>query len=706
MKQFPNCGPPQILVDTEGWQRPNNFSNRQLITVIREVDSINRHRYTWIQVFSPVLTRLLKALPNIAGLQNPVDDVLEINEPFVELFHNRRDLHDAAKSEHLEGFTNLDLLQVRRHIRFILDFINFEFRDISHKLDDLESDRPLNTITYPEIWMLYKPGTVVYNLKDGEYEAFVVEEIRGLQKRRNPRNRSHSHTRLYVTCFSIDYDGEIFGRVWSQHCLSPFRGSKQISSLDLVPEKFLPDIAKIKTSLLNRGKAFWDLQGQRYCEYTGKMYSEHDDEETSRVMVDRLTYQRHNEWPISINRKQGPSEICNKNLMNNRVDRSRKDTPDQSQDIDEWDAPIHRWARTPLLPHDDAAEWAAEREGMEFDYYQTYQRCMIDRPALPELSKFETYDVLDPKDEPRELALLLSPQYVHGYCLRDEVWRKLNVNQLRPVTFRQSAWDSLVFDGENKDMVEAMVSSYVSKSANPTGLLTSKGQGLIALLHGPSGNGKTLAAECAAEAFSKPLIQITCADLCTNFNEFEAHLKEIFEYVKTWGAILVLDKADILLQDPGTTTLEQNALIGIFSRALDNFSGMLFLTADRVSSSDQAVQSRIHVSIPMPALDEKRRVQVWNIFLNDLAKNSAIEPGRQGPLKQLVREKWCKHTLSGRQIQSAIQMALVLAERKGTVLGEAEVDGVLRLGGKGERNGHQAKGEMGALEGFEEVDKP
>ena len=700
VKQFPAYGAPRILqeLDIKDRDQPNNFDHRQLITVIRETDSINRHRYTWIQVFSPVFTRLAKALPNLIGLQNAVDNVLEINEPFVELFHNRRALLDAVKCERLEGFTNLDLLQARRHIRFILDFIGSEFKDISHKLDDLESDRPLNTIKYPELWMLYKPGTIVYSHKDGEYEAFVVEEIRGLQKRRNPRNRSHTHTRLYVICFSIDYDGEIFGRVWSEHCLSPFRGSKQISCLDLIPEKFLPNAAKIKTSLLNRGKTFWDLQGQQYCEHTGKMYSEHTDEEISRVMVDRLTYQRHNNWPISINRKQGPSKTCNKNLLNNRLD--------QSRGLNEWDAPLHRVARTPFLPPDDAAEWDAEREGMEFEYYEAYQRCMIDRPALSESDNFKYYDVLDFKGESDELTLLLCPQHVHGYCLRDKVWKKLNVNQLHPVTFPKNPWDSLVLDAEYKSIIDAMVSSYISKTSRTNSVVTSKGQGMVAHLCGPSGSGKTLTTECVADAFSKPLYQVACLDLGANTKHFEGRLKETFDYAQTWGAILVLDTADIFLQDPKTTSLEDDTLVSTFLRALDTFSGLCFLTTDRVTNPNQAVLSRIHVTIPVPALDETRRIQVWDIFINGLAAKSTIQPARQELLKQLVRDKWCKQPLNGRQIQNVMRMALVMAENKGCLIGEKEVDALLRIGREFEENVPQEKGNVGALEGFEEVDRP
>ena len=68
------------------------------------------------------------------------------------------------------------------------------------------------------------------------------------------------------------------------------------------------------------------------------------------------------------------------------------------------------------------------------------------------------------------------------------------MTQLRPVSFRKNAWDRLVLDAEYKDIVQAMVSSYVDKTAKLDDLVAGKGKGLVTLLHGPPGSGKTLTA--------------------------------------------------------------------------------------------------------------------------------------------------------------------------------------------------------------------
>ena len=414
---------------------------------------------------------------------------------------------------------------------------------------------------HQQIWMLYPPGTTVYTKENGEYEAFIVDSIRGVHKSMRHKSGQHNYSRLELTCWSINYDGEIFGRVWSTHGIFPFKGSKEINSLQLIPERFLPDAESIKSSLMSRGKQFWALQGQNYREYHGEIWSQHMSEDAIRVMVDHLTYQRREDWPISINNKQGPAEAQSKNWRENRFGNGYRVPPPPVYD----DYPRGRRGRCappPPLDYDDERAYSPDR-GCDQDegYEGHYERNPCNRPPQRANSKFKQYDVIQPGSQPDDLALLLSPQHVHGYCLRDKVWKFLNVNQLQPVNFRNNAWDRLVLDPEYKDIVQAMVSSYVDKTASLEDLVAGKGAGLVALLHGPPGTGKTLTAECVADSFEKPLYQVTSGDIGTNPAHLESRLEEIFDYAVTWGAILLLDEADVFLQERDYLNLQRNALV-------------------------------------------------------------------------------------------------------------------------------------------------
>ena len=57
------------------------------------------------------------------------------------------------------------------------------------------------------------------------------------------------------------------------------------------------------------------------------------------------------------------------------------------------------------------------------------------------------------------------------------------------------------------------------------------------------------------------MYQVTCGDIGTNPERLEDKLEEIFDYAVTWGAILLLDEADVFLQDRDYENLQRNALV-------------------------------------------------------------------------------------------------------------------------------------------------
>ena len=57
-----------------------------------------------------------------------------------------------------------------------------------------------------------------------------------------------------------------------------------------------------------------------------------------------------------------------------------------------------------------------------------------------------------------------------------------------------------------------------------------------------------------------------------------------------------------------------------FLRALEYYDGILFLTTNRVGASDDAFASRVHVQLYYRELNEEQRQQVWQTFINKLAR--------------------------------------------------------------------------------------
>lgn len=139
-----------------------------------------------------------------------------------------------------------------------------------------------------------------------------------------------------------------------------------------------------------------------------------------------------------------------------------------------------------------------------------------------------------------------------------------------------------------------------------------KGEGQIFLLHGAPGVGKTCTAECVAELTQRPLLSITCGDMGTTPEEVEENLDEFLQLGELWGAILLLDEADIYLEQRDSENLPRNALVSVFLRALEYYKGILFLTTNRVGTFDDAFISRIHVALHYRDLTDADREKIWN----------------------------------------------------------------------------------------------
>jgi len=113
-----------------------------------------------------------------------------------------------------------------------------------------------------------------------------------------------------------------------------------------------------------------------------------------------------------------------------------------------------------------------------------------------------------------------------------------------PVLWNKDAFTKLVIPSKTKDLVNALVSVRTTARGNQQGmslagtrddLIAGKGKGLIMLLHGGPGTGKTLTAESVAETAEMPLYSVTCGDIGTTPEGVEKYLKTILYLGKTWN---------------------------------------------------------------------------------------------------------------------------------------------------------------------------
>lgn len=81
------------------------------------------------------------------------------------------------------------------------------------------------------------------------------------------------------------------------------------------------------------------------------------------------------------------------------------------------------------------------------------------------------------------------------------------------------------------------------------------------LIHGPPGTGKSMTAHCVADHFKLPLLLFNLGRSGTKAQEFENHLNETIQLAERWNCIILIDNADILLEERSVSDIERNSVV-------------------------------------------------------------------------------------------------------------------------------------------------
>ncbi|RSM19486.1 hypothetical protein CDV31_001646 [Fusarium ambrosium] len=251
----------------------------------------------------------------------------------------------------------------------------------------------------------------------------------------------------------------------------------------------------------------------------------------------------------------------------------------------------------------------------------------------------------------------LLPGAVPGFVLRSRKWVLLDLLQLGPVD-QDNEWRHLVLPPGHRQLVQAMVETHTQK------LGSNKDSKIgIDLVRGK---------ECVAAHTKKPLYPITCGDIGYRPEDVERNLGHHFRLAHKWGCVLLLDEADVFLAKRDQKDVQRNGLVSVFLRILEYYSGILFLTTNRVGAIDDAFRSRLHLTLYYPKLTKK---QTKEIFKHNLERIADINANRklnglppfeykdtESKIIDWAMETWKVLRWNGRQIRNAFQTVLALAE--------------------------------------------
>jgi hypothetical protein len=143
--------------------------------------------------------------------------------------------------------------------------------------------------------------------------------------------------------------------------------------------------------------------------------------------------------------------------------------------------------------------------------------------------------------------------------------------------------------------------------------LLPRGRGVSAVFAGPSGVGKTLAAEAIAHELG---LDLYCVDLSTVVSKYigetEKNLKRVFDAAEESGAVLLFDEADALFGKRSDVKDSHdryaNIEVSYLLQRIENYSGLAILATNMKSHLDFAFLRRLRylIDIPFPGSSDRR----------------------------------------------------------------------------------------------------
>jgi hypothetical protein len=67
----------------------------------------------------------------------------------------------------------------------------------------------------------------------------------------------------------------------------------------------------------------------------------------------------------------------------------------------------------------------------------------------------------------------------------------------------------------------------------------------------------------------KPIYSVSAGELGTTSTDLAQKLTAIFSVVPVWGAVVLIDEADVFLEKRSTASIERNAIVSSFLRQLE-----------------------------------------------------------------------------------------------------------------------------------------
>jgi hypothetical protein len=192
--------------------------------------------------------------------------------------------------------------------------------------------------------------------------------------------------------------------------------------------------------------------------------------------------------------------------------------------------------------------------------------------------------------------------------------------------------------------------------------------GIVALFAGPSGTGKTLAAEVVAGELGLDLYKVDLSAVVSKYiGETEKNLERIFGAAAAGDLVLFFDEADALFGKRSEVSDAHdryaNIEVAYLLQRLESYNGLVVLATNLQRNIDQAFLRRISVAVDFVQPEQPQRRAIWERSFPPTAPVADLD------LDFLARQ----FKVTGGIIHNAALAAAFLAAEEGTAIGMSHV---------------------------------
>jgi hypothetical protein len=226
-----------------------------------------------------------------------------------------------------------------------------------------------------------------------------------------------------------------------------------------------------------------------------------------------------------------------------------------------------------------------------------------------------------------------------------------------------TSWDDLVLPEAQTRTLRAIAAQLRQRTTVYDrwgfGHRNTRGLGISALFAGPSGTGKTLAAEVLANELELDLYRIDLSSVVSKYiGETEKNLRRLFDAAEESGAILLFDEADALFgrrsEVKDSHDRYANIEVSYLLQRMEAYRGLAILTTNARSALDPAFLRRLRFVVEFPFPDVDQRAEIWR----------RIFPGAT-PTERLNVAKLASLRIPGGNIRNIAMNAAFLAADAG-----------------------------------------